>query len=144
MRILVLYGPNLNLLGVVSRRNRERLILDKLNRAIRRQAGALKVELKIFQIQSETEASKLIQRQRNKVDGILLIPGIWARTGQLLRETVVVTELPLAVFHLEPQGGPWRDHEHSIFKEVAVQEGSGSSQEEVTGFLERLVTSLAA
>ncbi|UCH11586.1 MAG: type II 3-dehydroquinate dehydratase, partial [Fidelibacterota bacterium] len=88
MQFLVLYGPNLNLLGVVSRRNREQLTLDKLNRAVRRQAEKLNVELKIFQTQSETEASKLIQRQRNKVEGILLVPGVWARTGHLLQETI--------------------------------------------------------
>ena len=135
MQILVLYGPNLNLLGLVSRGD-ARLTLDKLNRALRRKAQDLGVELKILQKQSEAEASKIIQRQRNRVDGILLVPGIWARTGHLIGETVAIARLPLAVFHLELAKGPWDYHEKSIFKGLAVMEAKGTAPEALTAFLE--------
>lgn len=144
MRILVLYGPNLNLLGVVSRNTGARLTLDKLDRALRRRAGELDVELKIFQIQSEAEAVKIIQRQRNKVAGILLVPGIWATQGYLLRETVAITRLPLAVFHLEPEPGPWHGHETSHFKEMALLEAKGATAEELTALLERFTARLTS
>ena len=91
MQILVLCGPNLNLLGLVSRHTGARLTLDRLNRALRRRAAELQVEVKIFQQQSEVGASKIVQRQRNKAAGILLVPGIWARTGYLVRQTSGVT-----------------------------------------------------
>jgi 3-dehydroquinate dehydratase len=144
MHILAIYGPNLNLLGVISRRSGERLTLDKLNKAFRQLARELDVELKILQTQSEIEASKIIQKQRNKVQGVMLIPGVWARTGYLLRETIEVTDLPLAVFYMEPKAGPWSGHENSIFKEAAALEAVGSSREEATALLERFVTSLTA
>ncbi len=143
MQILVLYGPNLNLLGLVSR-GAVRLTLDKLNRALRRKAQELGVELKIFQNQSEAEASKIIQRQRNRVEGIFLVPGIWAMTGHLIRETAAITRLPLAVFHLEPVKGPWDYHEKSIFKGLAVLEAKGTTPEALTDFLESFVTSLTS
>lgn len=143
MQILVLYGPNLNLLGLVSR-GTVRLTLDKLNRALRRKAQELGVDLKIFQNQSEAEASKIIQRQRNRVEGIFLVPGIWAMTGHLIRETAAITRLPLAVFHLEPVKGPWDYHEESIFKELAVLEAKGTTPEALTDFLESFVTSLTS
>ena len=143
MQILVLYGPNLNLLGLVSR-GTVRLTLDKLNRALRRKAQELGVELKIFQNQSEAEASKIIQRQRNRVEGIFLVPGIWAMTGHLIRETAAITRLPLAVFHLEPVKGPWDYHEKSIFKGLAVLEAKGTTPEALTDFLESFVTSLTS
>ncbi len=143
MQILVLYGPNLNLLGLVTRGS-TRLTLDKLNRALRRKAQDLGVELKIFHKQSETEASKIIQRQRNKVDGVLLVPGIWAATGHLIRETAAITRLPLGVFHLEPVKGPWGYHEKSIFKGSAVLEAKGTAPEALTAFLESFVPRLTS
>jgi len=142
MKILVIYGPNLNLLGVVSRRTGTRLTLDKLNRALRRRAGQLDVELKIFQTQSESGASKIIQRQRNIVMGIFLVPGIWARVGYLLRETMEITGLPLAVFHLEPEKGPWHGHETSLFEDMAALDERGATEEEAADLLERFVTRL--
>ncbi|UCH62255.1 MAG: type II 3-dehydroquinate dehydratase [Fidelibacterota bacterium] len=143
MQILVLYGPNLNLLGLVSRGD-TRLTLDRLNQALRRKAQDLGVELKIFQKQGDAEASKIIQRQRNRVEGVLLIPGIWARTGHLIRETAAVAHLPLAVFHLEPLKGPWDYHKESIFKGLAVTEANGITPEDLADFLKSFVASLTS
>ena len=143
MQILVLYGPNLNLLGLVSR-GAVRLTLDKLNRALRRKAQELGVDLKIFQNQSKAEASKIIQRQRNRVEGIFLVPGIWAMTGHLIRETAAITRLPLAVFHLEPEPGPWHGHEASLFKEMALLEAKGATPEELVAFLEHFAARLTS
>ncbi|UCD37915.1 MAG: type II 3-dehydroquinate dehydratase [Fidelibacterota bacterium] len=144
MQILILYGPNLNLLGLVSRNTGDRLTLDKINRALRRKAGELNVELKIYQDQSESNASKIVQRQRNKVEGIILIPGIWVQTGYLLRETVEITGLPLAVFHLAPQAGPWDHEKASIFEETAGLVDTGSTMDALTAFLENFVNQLKA
>ncbi len=144
MQLLIVYGPNLNLLGWVSRSTGTRLTLDKLNRELRRRAHELGSELKILQHQSESQASKLIQRQRNRVDGLLLVPGIWAATGHLIRETVAITQLPLAVFHLEPEQGPWNYQKDSLFGDIALLEEPGTSSEELTAFLERFVTRLTS
>jgi len=142
MRILVLYGPNLNLLGWVSRGKGTRLTLDKINRRLRREARALEVELKIYQEQSETRASILLQRRRNRIDAILLVPGIWARSGQLLRETLALAGPPLAVFHLEPEGGPWHYSGDSILSDLAVEEAVGAAPDELAALLSRLVERL--
>ena len=136
MTILVLYGPNLNLLGLVSRDTGTRLTLDKLNRSLRRKAQELGVELKIYQKQSETAASRLVQQIRNRVDGILLVPGIWARSGQLIHETVTIVGNPLAVFHLEPEPGPWHYADEPLFQETATCQGRGATPEQICEFLE--------
>ncbi len=137
MKILILYGPNLNLLGWVSRATGSRLTLDKLNRSLRRKARELSVELKILQTQSESDASKLLQGQRNKVSGVLLVPGLWAETGRLLQETLAITGLPLAVFHLEIESGPWHHHKASIFRDRAVLEEQGAHPEALDTLLQR-------
>lgn len=142
MKILVLYGPNLNLLGWISRNTGSRLTLDRLNRSLRRKARELDVELKILQTQSESDASKLLQGQRNKVSGVLLVPGIWAETGRLLQETLAITGLPLAVFYLEPESGPWHNHQASIFRDRAVLEAQGTRPEALDTLLQRFAEHL--
>lgn len=142
MKILVLQGPNLNLLGLVSKQSGGELTLDKLNRALRQRAGELDMELTIHQLHSEAKATRLIQRQRNKVNGVLLVPGIWAATGVLLKETIRIVALPLAVFHLAPAPGPWHYHDGSIFADCAVLEESGDSVERLCELLSSFATSL--
>lgn len=142
MKILVLQGPNLNLLGLASRPNGTRLTLDKLNRDLRRRARELDVRLAIHQIQSQAKASRLLQRQRNLAVGVLLIPGIWASTGHLVLETLQLVSLPLAVFHLEPEQGPWHYHDRSIFRERAQLEEYGSMPDELCSLLSDFVDRL--
>ncbi len=142
MKILVIQGPNLNLLGLASRQNGTRLTLDKLNRALRRRARELEVQLSIHQLQSQAKASRLLQRQRNLTAGVLLIPGIWATTGHLLRETLQLVSLPLAVFHLEPEQGPWHYHDSSIFQSSATMEEHGHSPEALCSLLGDFVSCL--
>ncbi|MFC1583169.1 type II 3-dehydroquinate dehydratase [Candidatus Neomarinimicrobiota bacterium] len=142
MQILVLQGPNLNMLGWISRQTGTRLTLDKLNRALRHTARELGVELKIYQNQSEVEASRIVQRQRNKVTGVLLIPGIWASSGHLLQETLAIAELPLAVFHMVMESGPWKQNSPSIFKDLARIEEEGMGPDELAGCLSRFAEQL--
>jgi 3-dehydroquinate dehydratase-2 len=137
MQILVLQGPNLNMLGWISRQTGTRLTLDKLNQALRHQARELGAELKIYHTQSEADASRIVQRYRNKVVGVLLMPGIWASSGHLLQETLAITQLPLAVFHLVMESGPWQRNSSSIFKDLAKIEEEGNSPGELAGCLSR-------
>ena len=143
MRILVLYGPNLNLMGLVSRHSGARLTLDKLNRALRREAQDLGVELKIYQLQSEAEASKLLQRGRTGWAGVLLVPGVWARTGYLLRETLEIIPLAHGVFHLEPAQGPWDGSGASLFQRSALLEEHGAGQEQLVVCFRHFVARLS-
>ena len=142
MKSLVLQGPKLDLLGEDARRNGTRLPLDKLKRDLRRRARELEVQLDIHQLQSQAKASRLLQRQRNLAVGVLLIPGIWASTGHLVLETLQLVSLPLAVFHLEPEQGPWHYHDRSIFRERAQLEEYGSMPDELCSLLSDFVDRL--
>lgn len=139
-KILILQGPNLNLLGLLSKSSGGNLTLDKVNRALRRKAGELGVNLKIIQSQDEVVASKIVQRQRNKIDGILLIPGIWAVTGHLLKETLQITRTPLSVYYFYSEGGPWSDGQDTILSDIATASSSGTEVENLVEFLGEFVT----
>ncbi|NOZ08753.1 MAG: type II 3-dehydroquinate dehydratase [FCB group bacterium] len=102
IRILVLHGPNLNLLGLRSARLGTRATLDKVNRALRREVRNTAFELKIFQTNSESAASIIIQRNRNKAAGILLAPESWRHGAYVLADTLDLIGLPLITVYFQP------------------------------------------
>lgn len=95
MNILIIQGPNLNLLGLRSSQLGQRLTLDKINTALRRQVRNRDIQLKIFQTHRIDKVITLIQRQRNWLDGILLAPTAWARYEYLLKETLELIQKPV-------------------------------------------------
>jgi 3-dehydroquinate dehydratase-2 len=122
MKYLVIFGPNLNLTGFISQGDKMRLTLGKMHTALRKTGSVYSVDLKIYQLQSEAAAANLIARQRNRVDAIVLIPGIWAKTGHLLLETLEMIGLPVAVGDFALSAGKWDYSGESILTQVAIME----------------------
>ena len=81
MNILILQGPNLNLLGLKSAQTKERLTLDKLNSKIKRSLKTEGVKLKFLQTHKNFQAINFLQRNRTKTKGLLFIPTSWARNN---------------------------------------------------------------
>ena len=94
MKVLIIHGPNMNLLGSFSK---NRLTLDKLNRSIRRLAHTKSVECKIFQTHSETKLVTFLQRNRNKVNCVILNLGPWHATSHLIKETLSLIKIPYRI-----------------------------------------------
>ena len=93
-KILVIHGPNMNLLGLRKIENCERITLDKLNRHLRKKAKARGVSLTIFQTNDESLAITKLQRQRKKIKGIILFPGPWQQSGFVLKDALELLEIP--------------------------------------------------
>lgn len=81
MEILVLQGPNFNLIGVQSANAGERVTLDKMNRMLHQHAHSMNVDiqLRFLQTHKADKAISFIQRNRNKASGILIAPASWGR-----------------------------------------------------------------
>ena len=77
----------MNLLGSFST---NRNTLDKLNRKIRQTARAQKVEVKIYQTHNQAKYVTLLQRNRNKADGMILNLGPWHVDGLLIKDTLSI------------------------------------------------------
>ena len=71
-KILVIHGPNMNLLGLRKKGKRGRITLDKLNRHLRKFATETELSLIIFQTNDESRAVNYLQKQRKKIKGIFL------------------------------------------------------------------------
>ena len=94
MRILILHGPNLNLLGIWSSKRNKTLTLDKLNRHIRNYIRDKNINVKIMQTHKEDRAVSYIQNNRKKIDGIIIVPGPWQYNAYTLAELFDLTEIP--------------------------------------------------
>ena len=99
-KILIIHGPNMNLLGHRTIETSPNITLDKLNRNLRRIAGKLELKLKIFQTQDEARAVTIVQRQRNKFCGLLLIPGPWQKSAYTLQDTLKLLSIPFVTISL--------------------------------------------
>ena len=99
-KVLVIHGPNMNLIGHRNKRNKYSVTLDKINRCLRMEAIKLKQELKIIQTNEEGKAATILQRQRNKIHGILLFPGPWQQSGYVLKDTLDILSIPFITISL--------------------------------------------
>ena len=95
MKILIIHGPNLNLLGLWSSKNdSNRLTLDKVNQGIRKYIRGKNIEIKILQSNSEDKIVSSIQKNRNKIDGIIITPGPLQKSGYILNDLLQLLEIP--------------------------------------------------
>ena len=101
MNILILQGPNLNLLGKKSAEIGDSLTLNKLNRALRLYVRDKEIKLKILQTHKEYIALNFIQRKRNQAKGLIIIPTSWAKYNQTILETIKLSGLRTAAVYFD-------------------------------------------
>ena len=99
--ILIIYGPNMNLLGLRKVGDRVGITLDKLNRHLREAANEKGLSITIFQTNDESRAVNQLQRQRKKIKGILMFPGPWQQSGYVIKDTLEILSIPYITISLE-------------------------------------------
>lgn len=119
MKILIIHGPQLSLLGKVSSHNKSQLTLDKLNKSIRKYAEDKSVELKIFHHFDRKSCLKTIISNRNSVDGVIFNLGGMTRDFYDMKEILAITEIPVVEVMIEDFPFAKENFEHSALKEVA-------------------------
>ena len=100
MKILVLHGPNLNLLGTREPEVYGRETLADVNAALADLASLLGAELSFFQSNAEGELVNAIQSARGIYDGILINPAAYTHTSIAIRDALAAIELPVVEVHL--------------------------------------------
>ena len=138
MTILILYGPNLNLLGLKASKLKTRLTLDKVNRAIRKHVRGKGITLKIIQTHKEYLAINFIQRNRNSADGLVIIPTSWAKYNQTILETINITELETAAVYFDDSYSFGTNEENSIFVSNKIKSFSGEPLEAIVSAIDHL------
>ncbi len=100
MNILVLHGPNLNLLGVREPQIYGTTTLEEINARMEEWAAARGVVLRIVQSNHEGALIDAIHAARGWADGILINPGALHLYGYALRDALAAVNLPAVEVHL--------------------------------------------
>lgn len=120
MRILVLHGPNLNLLGTREPQVYGSTTLDQINAELTQRATAAGASLEAFQ--SNHEGALVDRTQAARTDGttfILINPGAYTHTSVALRDALAAVAIPFVEVHLSNvhRREPFRHH--SYFSDLA-------------------------
>jgi 3-dehydroquinate dehydratase II len=98
-RVLIINGPNLNLLGEREPGVYGTTTLARLNQLLENEAGPLGLELSFFQSNHEGELIDRLHAARGQVAGIVLNPGGLSHTSVSLRDAVAASSVPVLEVH---------------------------------------------
>ncbi len=99
-RILVVHGPNLQLLGTRERSVYGTVTLQEINASLKKIAARRKVSLTIVQSNVEGELVERIGKARGRFQGILINPAAYTHTSVAIRDALAAVALPAVEVHL--------------------------------------------
>jgi len=125
-KILVLNGPNLNLLGVREPTHYGHQTLDDINSTLLKQAQAAGHELECFQSNAEYQLIETIHKaEQNKTDFIIINPAAFTHTSVALRDALLGVSIPFIELHLSNVYRREDFRHKSFFSDIAIGVISG-------------------
>jgi 3-dehydroquinate dehydratase-2 len=132
LRLLVLHGPNLNLLGTREPSVYGNLSLAEIDKSIVRHAAALGIVVQSKQSNVEGELVTWIQNARGHFDGMVVNPAGYTHTSIAIRDAIAAVALPTVEVHLSNIHQREEFRHHSFIAGVALGQISGFGP---TGYL---------
>jgi len=125
MRILVIHGPNLNLLGKREPHIYGATTLEDINLRVSALASELGVEVAFFQSNHEGELVQKIQEAMGVYEAIVINPGAYTHTSVALRDAISSTGIPTVEAHISNIYKREEFRHHSYISAVAVGQVAG-------------------
>ncbi len=100
MRVLVINGPNLNLLGEREPEVYGTMPLSKMEELIRAEAEKLGIEVSFLQSNSESEILSAIHDTRGKFDGMVINPASFTHYSVAIADAISATKIPTVEVHI--------------------------------------------
>ncbi len=142
-KILVIHGPNLNLLGEREPEIYGSLTLDKINALIRDFAQEHQAEVKILQSNHEGEIIDFIHEHRKWADGIVINPGALTHYSYSLRDGISAVKLPAVEVHLSDIHQREEFRRHSVIAPVCLKQIAGLGPKGYLKAMELIIASAA-
>lgn len=124
--ILVIHGPNLNMLGVREPEHYGNLTLLDINNHLAQLAKEDNIQLETFQSNSEAEiVTKIQSLMINKTDAVIINPAAYTHTSVAIRDALSAVKVPFIEVHLSNVYAREHFRHHSYFSDIAIGVISG-------------------
>lgn len=138
-RILVIHGPNLNLLGEREPEIYGSQTLPELNEQIRQYAEERGLEVKFFQSNHEGALIDVLQSERHWAEGIVINPGALTHYSYAIRDAIASLRLPAIEVHLSDIDHREEFRRVSVIAPVCLAQVSGKGPQSYLVAIERLL-----
>ena len=125
MRIMVLHGPNLNMLGTREPEIHGRTTLADIDTALVQRGAELGVEVWTFQSNHEGGLIDTLQAEASRSDGLIINPRAFTHYSYALRDAIAATHLPTIEVHLSNVYAREPFRHHSVIAPIATGQISG-------------------
>ena len=144
MRIAVLNGPNLNLLGQREPEIYGRTTLAEIEQVVRAEASRLGAEVEWVQTNHEGELVDAVQGLRGRADGALINAAALTHSSLALRDALLAVKVPFVELHLSNIFSREPERRHSVIADLAVGMVTGFGAQSYLLALQALVGRLRA
>jgi 3-dehydroquinate dehydratase II len=127
--ILILHGPNLNLLGLREPEVYGSMTLDNINHLLEQEAKILQVGLSVLQSNHEGVLIDAIHNAYAQYQGIVINPGAFTHTSVAIRDALAAVDLPTVEVHLSNVYKRESFRHHSYIAPIAIGQISGFGAE---------------
>ena len=119
MKILVIHGPNLNLLGVREPEVYGSVTMEEINEGLEKRAKSHDINVEAFQSNAEHEIVTKLQDSMNQVDFIIINPGALTHTSIAIRDALLGIGVPFYEVHISNIFAREEFRHKSYFSDIA-------------------------
>ncbi len=126
MKIVVIQGPNLNMLGIREQHIYGPMKLEQIHQQMKKFADENGIDIEFFQSNLEGEIVDKIQECLGDADGIIINPAAYSHTSIAIRDAISAVRLPVIEVHLSNIHAREEFRKHSITAEVCASVIAGA------------------
>jgi 3-dehydroquinate dehydratase-2 len=119
MKILVVHGPNLNLLGIREPEVYGSVTMEEINQGLEERANSHDIEIEAFQSNAEHEIVTKLQDSMNQIDFVIINPGALTHTSIAIRDSLLGIEVPFYEVHISNIFAREQFRHKSYFSDIA-------------------------
>ena len=119
MNVLVIHGPNLNLLGVREPEVYGSVTMEEINQGLVDKAASHNIKIETFQSNAEHEIVTKLQASMNQIDYIIINPGALTHTSIAIRDSLLGIGVPFYEVHISNIFSREEFRHKSYFSDIA-------------------------